>query len=107
MIALDRGLHMTQGLLPAESAPSEAVVATLTAEDQWRPLTWLPCDLTLELPVAHFSVRDLLQLKVGTVVETCCSRGAEIPLRVNGELIGWAEFEPVADHIGVRVTELT
>lgn len=98
---------MTQGLLPAESAPSEAVPATLPREDKWRPLSWLPCDLTLDLPVAHFSVRDLLQLKAGTVVETCYSRGAEIPLRANGELIGWAEFEPVGDHIGVRVTELT
>jgi len=98
---------MTQGLLPAESAPDEAMVPAPPAEDKWRQLSWLPCDLTLDLPVAHFSVRDLLQLKVGRVVETCYSRGAEIPLRANGELIGWAEFEPVADHIGVRVTELT
>jgi len=98
---------MTQGLLPAESAPREGVLPASPAEDKWRQLSWLPCDLTLDLPVAHFSVRDLLQLKVGTVVETCYSRGAEIPLRANGELIGWAEFEPVADHIGVRVTELS
>ncbi len=98
---------MTQGLLLAESSPSEAAAVALSAEDKWRQLSWLPCHLTLDLPVARFSVRDLLQLKVGTVVETCYSRGAEIPLRANGELIGWAEFEPVADHIGVRVTELT
>lgn len=98
---------MTQGLLPAESTLSEALPAALPAEDKWRSLSWLPCELTLDLPVAHFSVRGLLQLKVGTVVETSYSRGAEIPLRANGELIGWAEFEPVGDHIGVRVTELT
>lgn len=97
---------MTQGLLPAESTSSEAMPALPAAEDRWRQLSWLPCDLTLDLPVAHFSVRDLLQLKTGSVVETCYSRGAEIPLRANGELIGWAEFEPVGDHIGVRITEL-
>ncbi len=83
------------------------MTATVSAEDKWRQLSWLPCDLTLDLPVAQFSVRDLLQLKVGGVVETRYSRGAEIPLRANGALIGWAEFEPVGDHIGVRVTELT
>lgn len=98
---------MTQGLLPAESALIEVVPALPAEADKWGQLTWLPCDLTLDLPVAHFSVRDLLQLRAGMVVETCYSRGAEIPLRANGELIGWAEFEPVADHIGVRVTELT
>lgn len=97
---------MTQDLLPAASAPSEALVA-VPAEDKWRQLSWLPCDLTLDLPVGHFSVSDLLQLRVGAVIETCYSRGAEIPLRANGELIGWAEFEAVGGHIGVRVTELT
>jgi len=94
---------MTQNLLSAESASGE----TLTTDQRWRHLSWLPCDLTLDLPVAHFTVRDLLQLRAGAAVETCYSRGAEIPLRANGQLIGWAEFEPVADHIGVRITELT
>lgn len=105
---------MTQSLLPAESTestPHDIVPAAVTAlpavEDKWRQLSWLPCDLTLDLPLARFKVRDLVQLRVGAVVETCYSRGAEIPLRANGELIGWAEFEPVADHIGVRITELT
>jgi flagellar motor switch/type III secretory pathway protein FliN len=93
---------MTQSLLPAESTSGE----TSPSEEKWRQLSWLPCDITLDLPVARFRVRDLLQLRAGTVVETCYSRGAEIPLRANGQLIGWAEFEPVADHIGVRVTEL-
>ncbi len=105
---------MTQSLLAAESAePTPHHIVPLTGttapaiEDQWRQLSWLPCDLTLDLPLAHFRVRDLVQLRVGAVVETCYSRGAEIPLRANGELIGWAEFEPVGDHIGVRITELT
>ena len=93
---------MTHNLLSAES------VSTDTSVDQhWLQLSWLPCDLTLDLPVSHFTVRDLLQLHVGVVIETCYSRGTEIPLRANGQLIGWAEFEPVADHIGVRITELT
>jgi len=93
---------MTQNLLSAESEEHDTSV-----EERWRQLSWLPCDLTLDLPLVHFTVRDLLQLRTGTVVETSYSRGAEIPLRANGELIGWAEFEPVADHIGVRITELS
>jgi len=107
---------MDQKLL-SETAPSTELVAAATTsnrasetahdEAHWRQLSWLPCDLTLDLPVARFSVRDLLGLSVGGVVETLYSRGAEIPLRANGQLIGWAEFEPVGCHIGVRITELT
>ena len=72
----------------------------------WRQLGWLPCRLSLELPVAQFTVRELLRLTPGKIVPTDWSRGAEIPLRANGQFIGWAEFEPVGDHIGVRITEL-
>jgi len=77
-----------------------------TRDPDWEPLWWLPYELSLDLPVAKFTVRDLLQLRAGAIVPTCCSRGTEIPLRANGQLIGWAEFEPVGDHIGVRITEL-
>jgi len=72
----------------------------------WRQFGWLPCTLSLRLPVAHFTVRGLLRLRLGSILATDWSRGAEIPLKANGQLIGWAEFEPVGDHIGARITEL-
>ena len=93
---------MTQSLLPADSISAN----TFPAEEKWRQLSWLPCDITLDLPVSRFSVRDLIQLRAGSVIETSFGRGAEIPLRVNGQLIGWVEFEAVADHLAVRITEL-
>ncbi len=76
------------------------------ADGNWKQLCWLPCLLTLELPLAQFTIRDLLRLEPGTVVQTRYSRGAEIPLRANNQLIGWAEFEALGNHIAVRVTEL-
>ncbi|MGB7553063.1 MAG: FliM/FliN family flagellar motor C-terminal domain-containing protein [Candidatus Korobacteraceae bacterium] len=72
----------------------------------WRQVWWLPCKLSLELPLVQFTVRELLRLQAGNIVLTNWSRGAEVPLRANGQLIGWVEFEPVGDHIGVRITEL-
>jgi flagellar motor switch protein FliN len=93
---------MSQGLLTAETAPAQLA----TDEAKWRQFNWLPFDLALELPVTKFTIRDLLQLRSGSVVQTSYSRGAEIPLLANGQLIGWAEFEPVGDYIGVRITEL-
>jgi flagellar motor switch/type III secretory pathway protein FliN len=30
----------------------------------------------------------------------------DVPLRVNGNVIGWSEFEVVGDTLAVRLTEL-
>jgi len=90
--------------LPAEVdsiAPGPPLPAAI-----WRQVGWLPCKLSVELPVAHFTVRELLRLVPGRIVSTDWSRGSEVPLRANGQLIGWAEFEPAGDHIGVRIMEL-
>ena len=95
---------MNEKQLPAETG--EVLPSSPPPTVAWRPLGWLPCKLSLALPVAHFTVGELLRLTPGRIVPTDWSRGAEIPLRANGQLIGWAEFEPVGDHIGVRITEL-
>ncbi len=76
------------------------------AVEQWRPLWWLPCELSLQVPVAHFSVGDLLRLRPGSLLSTGWSRSTEVPLFANGQRIGSSEFEAVGDHIGARITEL-
>ena len=68
-------------------------------------LPWLPCTLTLEVPVVHFTIADLLALKEGSIVETACHHTSDVPLRVNQLLIGWTEFEVIEDHLAVRITE--
>jgi flagellar motor switch/type III secretory pathway protein FliN len=73
----------------------------------WNACKQLPCVLTLELPVPQFTVRQMLELRAGSVIDTGWSQAADIPLRVNGELLAWSEFEVVDDRYGVRLTELT
>lgn len=68
-------------------------------------MAWLPCTLTVEVPVVHFTIADLLGLKEGSIVETACHHTSDLPLRVNRMLIGWTEFEVVGDQLAVRVTE--
>jgi flagellar motor switch/type III secretory pathway protein FliN len=67
---------------------------------------WLDCEIKLVLPVVGFTIRNLLQLKVGTVLETACKSTSDVPLRVNGKLIGWSEFEVIGNTLAVRITEL-
>lgn len=70
-------------------------------------LLWMPCTLALDLPVQRFTVRDLLALAEGTVIETIYHQSSDLPLRVNGQLVGWTEFEVVGESLAVRLTDLS
>jgi flagellar motor switch/type III secretory pathway protein FliN len=74
-------------------------------DDPLDSVSWLPCTVTLELPVVRFTIADLLSLKEGSIVETACHHTSDVPLRVNQLLIGWTEFEVVGDRLAVRITE--
>jgi flagellar motor switch/type III secretory pathway protein FliN len=73
-------------------------------EERWRPVLRLPCELTVDLPLPDFKIANFLQLRVGSVVATSWQAGRDVPLRVNGALIGWSEFEVVGSRLAVRVT---
>lgn len=75
-------------------------------KDPAETLPWLPCTLTLEIPVINFTVGDLLKLGKGSIIETACHHTSDIPLRVNGQLVGWTEFEVIGDRLAVRITEI-
>ncbi len=75
-------------------------------EVRWRPVLDLPCQLTVDLPLPQFKVGDFLALRQGSVLGTNWRMAHDIPLRINGTLIGWAEFEGAGTRLAVRVTEL-
>jgi len=70
-------------------------------------LPWIPCTLVLDIPVVKFTVGDLLNLTKGCVVETAYHQSSDLPLRVNGQLVGWTEFEVVGERLAVRLTDLS
>jgi flagellar motor switch/type III secretory pathway protein FliN len=76
-------------------------------EDPSERLPWLPCTLVLEIPVNGFSVADLLGLAKGSIVETSYHQSSDLPLHVNGQLVGWTEFEVVGERLAVRLTDLS
>jgi flagellar motor switch/type III secretory pathway protein FliN len=68
---------------------------------------WLPCQVSLEILTVGFTVSDLLHLKQGSIVETGSPHTKDVPLLVNGLLIGWTEFEVIGNRLAVRITELS
>ena len=87
---------------PVETA---APVEAQSATDLLDTMPWLPCTLTLEVPVVRFTIGDLLALREGSIVETACHHSSDVPLRVNQLLIGWTEFDAIGDKLAVRITE--
>ncbi len=67
---------------------------------------WLPCQLSLQISIANFTVGDLLRLGKDSIVGTACPFTSDIPLRANGLLIAWTEFEVIENRLAVRITEL-
>jgi flagellar motor switch/type III secretory pathway protein FliN len=81
-------------------------LAAAPLRDGFKVYGWLPCSITLEIPVTRFSVRELLNLQVGDIVETSTPQAIDLPLRCNGEVIGFAEFDVIGNTLAVRITEL-
>jgi flagellar motor switch/type III secretory pathway protein FliN len=90
-----------------EASIPEPIIATSTevGADLLDTMPWLPCTLSLELPVVRFTIGDLLKLTKGSIVQTASHHTSDVPLRVNQLLIGWTEFEVVGDRLAVRITD--
>ena len=67
---------------------------------------WLTCKASTEIPVPHFTVGDLLNLRQGTVVQTASPVTNDVPLYINKILLGRGQFEIVEKRLTVRITEL-
>ena len=74
--------------------------------DSWARVEALPCLLSIAIPVPGFTVADFVSLVPGRLIDTRWTVGVDVPLRINGELVAWSEFEIVNNHIAVRLTEL-
>lgn len=90
---------MSEATTAADNAPGPE-------RDKWAHVRDLPCKLTVDLPLPGFRVMDLLALGARSVIDTHWPVGNDVPLRVNGELLAWCEFEVVENRLAVRLTEL-
>ncbi len=82
--------------------------ATPTAEEKSRLDTILdiPVTITMEVGRAQISIRNLLQLNQGSVVELERVAGEPLDVLVNGTLIAHGEVVVVNDKFGIRLTDV-
>jgi flagellar motor switch/type III secretory pathway protein FliN len=67
---------------------------------------WLTCKATTEIPVPHFTVGNLLNLKKGAVIASATSSTNDVPLYINKILLGKGQIEVVEKRLTIRITEL-
>lgn len=75
-------------------------------QDAWQDVAGLPCFLSVALRITGFRVRDLLELQVGTVLNTGRNMNDPVPVWVNSVQIGEAEFDVFGTRLAVRISEL-
>jgi flagellar motor switch/type III secretory pathway protein FliN len=76
------------------------------ADPLWEEVGWLPCRLSVEIPVARFTLGDLLSLKVNSLVDARTQSDTNVPVSVNGACIGFGKFNMAGDQVAVRLSEL-
>lgn len=64
-------------------------------------------DLAVELGRVELTIRELVGLKKGSVIELEKLAGEALDLYANGNLVGRGEGVVVNDKFGVRVTQVT
>ncbi|MBE0461860.1 MAG: flagellar motor switch protein FliN [Halomonadaceae bacterium] len=108
-----------------QPAPSDAAPDTSTAkaasDDIFRPLSAIgesaqardlemimdiPVKLTVELGRTKLTIKQLLELAQGSVIELDGLAGEPMDILINGYLIAQGEVVVIEDKYGIRITEI-
>lgn len=90
---------------PWDGTAGEAFAAPVVQPDLERVMD-IPVRVSLEVGSATLSVRELLALNQGAVVELDRLAGEPLDVLVNGSLIAKGEVVVVDEQLGIRLTEL-
>jgi flagellar motor switch protein FliN len=66
----------------------------------------LPVDIQAELGHTQMSIREILKLGQGSVIQLDRSAGSSADIIVNGKLIGQGDVVVVDENFGIRITKL-
>ena len=86
-----------QNLQPAGGTGAEANLDTVLD---------IPVTISMEIGRSKISIRNLLQLNQGSVVELDRLAGEPLDVTVNGTLIAHGEVVVVNDKYGIRLTDV-
>lgn len=71
-----------------------------------RALSEIPVQVTVELGRAQMSLRDVLELSEGSIVELDRLAGEPLDLKIGDQLIAQGEVVAIDDFYGLRITNV-
>lgn len=95
-------------IAPAELEELSEEESPLSVEEQRRldAILDIPVTISMEVGRSQISIRNLLQLNQGSVVELDRVAGEPLDVLVNGTLIAHGEVVVVNDKFGIRLTDV-
>ncbi len=102
---------LAQAQADAELAPLDELTNNPSpiSDDERRKLDTImdiPVTISMEVGRSQISIRNLLQLNQGSVVELDRIAGESLDVMVNGTLIAHGEVVVVNDKFGIRLTDV-
>jgi len=106
---------------PEPAAPAAKAKAKAASDDIFRPLSPdsgssqarelemimdIPVKLTVELGRTKLTIKQLLELAQGSVIELEGLAGEPMDILINGYLIAQGEVVVIEDKYGIRITEI-
>jgi flagellar motor switch protein FliN/FliY len=102
--------EQAEALAAAETVELEELEedAPITGEEKRKldAILDIPVTISMEVGRSHISIRNLLQLNQGSVVELDRVAGESLDVLVNGTLIAHGEVVVVNDKFGIRLTDV-
>jgi len=74
--------------------------------DNFQLIMGVPLDITVEIGRTRMPVKNILEVRQGSIVELDRQAGDPVDVIVNGQLIAKGDVVIVDDNFGVRITEI-
>lgn len=104
----EQALSEAEAAKPVELQELRDESAPITVEEKRRldAILDIPVTISMEVGRSQISIRNLLQLNQGSVVELDRVAGEPLDVLVNGTLIAHGEVVVVNDKFGIRLTDV-
>jgi flagellar motor switch protein FliN len=77
----------------------------MTALEQIAHLADVPLDIEVQLDRRPLTVREILELAVGSSIRLTRAAGENVDLYAGGVLAGYGEIVVIENSVGVRITD--
>lgn len=77
----------------------------MTALEEIAHLSDVPISIEVELDRRIMTMKDVLELEVGSVVKMPRSAGENIDIVIGGKVVGSGEIVIIEETVGVRITD--